>query len=679
MKNNENEIYEYDYLDLESAELREKVLKDFISNNTKTDSMEFVDLGIYLKPETITSKIASVINKSLLDDKIILSDSQIEILSILEEKNLFLSAPTSFGKTFIVMEYMIRHPNLSNIVFIVPTLALMNELLKKIYDSFGEKYNICVNGDEKIEEKNIFIFVPERSNNLFVKKISEIGLDLLIIDEIYKLKPKDKRELNSDDRIILMNKVYLNLLKVARKIILLGPFIKEITFENTKLDIVKYYTNLSPVYNNVYSCFNKNWIDYVGGNKELVYFNSPESIYDSLELIIEKFPEDAEFVNRYDKEIRHLEKTFFADWSGIKLLKRGIGIHHGKTPMFLRKFYEEEYRSGPLKSLLCTSTLMEGVNTPTMRMIVVDDPGSIFKLNNLIGRVGRLNTKKPASGEIFLFNEKTCKKYIDRNKWDKLTILSEDPNIISDDEVLFLDKKNIDREKENKYNQKINVISSESNKTLEEIKTYDIRIDIAYNFAALGFKEKFLKAKKPKECIKLSCELLGNINISYKFNKRNFDNINYEGTTLPYLVFIDMMLSKKSFNEIFFYFESNNGLLSDKNKNLLIDKFLELRIFIKFKLSKIINYFELFNVNYNLNGVLKNFIFSLKNFNDLSITEKILEDLGIEETDFTKLNKFISQTEQVSTSGIIHSLNQNKKEIETMDLSPFTKRNIQRF
>ena len=102
--------------------------------------------------------------------------------------------------------------------------------------------------------ENIFIFVPERSDCNFINLISDIELDLLIIDEIYKLKPKDKKELNSDDRIILMNKVYLNLLAIAKKIILLGPFIKQITFEQTKLDIVKYYTNLSPVFNYVKNC-----------------------------------------------------------------------------------------------------------------------------------------------------------------------------------------------------------------------------------------------------------------------------------------------------------------------------------------------------------------------------------------------------------------------------------------
>lgn len=676
MKNSENEIYEYYYLDTKYAELCERVLKEFIDDNTKTENMEFVDLEMYLKDETMASRIASIVNKSKLDNKITLSSSQIEILSILETKNLFLSAPTSFGKTFIVLEYIIRHPNLNNIVFIVPTLALMNEMLKKIYDFFGEKYNICINGNEKIENRNIFIFVPERSDNLFVKKISELGLDLLVIDEIYKLKPKNKKELNNDDRIILMNKVYLELLNVARKVILLGPFIKQIKFENTQLDIVRYYTNLSPVYNFVRKRCNKNWIEYMGGEKELIYFNSPESIYKSLGLIINRFPELDEYIEKYSAEIKHLENTFFPDWYGVKLLKRGIGIHHGKTPMFLRKFYEEEYRNGSLKCLLCTSTLMEGVNTPTMRMIVVDDPGSIFRLNNLIGRVGRLNVKRPSSGEIFIFNESTYQKYVDRNRWNELIILSEDPNITSEDEILFLGKKNVDVEKEEKYNQKINIISNESKKSLEEIKTYDIRINIAYTFAKDGFKKKFLQAKDIRECIKLSCELLEKI--SYKFKKEYFKNINYPQETLPYLVFINMIMSKKSFNEILFYFQEKYGVLSNENKNLLIDKFLELKTFIKFKLSKIINYFELFNLNYNSNVNLNRFVFYLKDYNELNIIDKIFEDLGIEEEDFAKLDKFIPNIEQASTSKIIQTLNKNKNEIENINLSPFTKRNIKK-
>lgn len=677
MNNDKLQIYEYNYLDEKSAEIREEVLKKFISNNADNKDMEFFDLSIYLKRDSLKNRINSLINRSMFDDNIVLSESQIEILDILEEKNLFLSAPTSFGKTFIVLEYIMRHPELKNIVFIVPTLALMNELLKKLYIKFGNNYNICINANEKIEERNIYIFVPERSDCSFVKRISEVGLDLLIIDEIYKLKPQDKKELKNDDRIIVMNKVYLNLIDIARKIILLGPFIKQIEFKNTKLDIVKYYTNLSPVYNEVINCCDKEWINYIDGTKELVYFYTPDSINKSAEIIINKLPEQQDYIEKYKNEILHLENIFFKEWYGIKLLKRGIGVHHGKIPMFLRKFYEDEYRNGSLKCLLCTSTLMEGVNTPTMKMLVVDDPGSIFKLNNLIGRVGRLNTRNPAYGKVLIFNTNTYEKYADRNKWDKLVILSEDPKVSSDDELLFLKKKTSNSEEEYEYNEKIKAVTKESEKTIDIIREYDIRIDIANKFVKENYKEKFLNAPNIGMCIKLSCELL--LKISYKFNKNQFNDINYPNGTLPYLVFTNQILSNKTFGKIISSFENKYGSLSEKNINLLIDKLLELRTTIKFKLSKILNYFELFNIEYSKSSVLNEFVSKLKRFNELSTINKIFEDLGIEQEDFKKLENFFDTKEKTSASLIIQTLHKNKDKINNLELSPFTKRNISKF
>lgn len=670
-----DKIYEYDYIDEEMAKMRDEALKKFIYDGT-TEKMTFMDLGLYLNNNSLIDQIESVINKSYFDPNITLTESQIEILNILEENNLFLSAPTSFGKTFIVLEYILRHSNLRNIVFIVPTLALMNELLKKIYVKFGDKYNICINGQEKIEDKNIFIFVPERSDNNFIRKLNEIGLDLLIIDEIYKLKPKDKRELKKDDRIILMNKVYLDLVHVAKKIILLGPFIKQIFFNNTKLDIVRYYTNFSPVYNCIHKCCNEKWIEYMKRDKELVYFNSPKSIYKSLDLIIARFPEKNEYIEKYKNEISYLEEFFMKNWYGIKLLKRGIGIHHGKIPMFLRKFYEEEYRNGNLKCLLCTSTLMEGINTPTMRMLVVDNPGTIFKLNNLIGRVGRLNIKSPASGDIYLFSKKTCDYVSHKEKWETLTILSEDKNITSEDEILFFNKIQKDVEKKEEYCRKISTISLATNRSENELKKYDIRIDVAYRFAQGNYKSRFLRVKSIKECVKLTYELLENI--SYKFAKDTFDNINYSLPILPYLEFTIMIIKGTTFNKIIHWFENKNGNLSEKNSNLLLDELFELKSFIKFKLSKIINYFELFNMEC-LNDYLRMFVANLKKINDLSITDKIFTDLGIEEIDFQKIAKFLPSNEIVSTSDVIKILKNNKNKLFKMSISPFTKRNINSF
>lgn len=141
---------------------------------------------------------------------------------------------------------------------------------------------------------------------------------------------------------------------------------------------------------------------------------------------------------------------------------------------------------------------------------------------------------------------------------------------------------------------------------------------------------------------------------------------------------MDMMIQGKNYGEIINYFEEQYGILSIKNKNLLTDKLLELRTYIKFKLSKIINYFELYNVDYNKYDVLRFFASKLKSFCELDVTAKILEDLGVEECDFSQLKPLIGNIDDISTSIVIKTLRKNKDRINQMSISPFTKRNIQK-
>ena len=176
-----DKIYEYEYLDDNFKNLREEQLKNYLLDSSVLD-YNFFDLQMYNKNKTLKDKAFDIINRSVLNPKIVLTQQQLEILSILESNNIFVSAPTSFGKTFVALEFIKRHEDtLKNIIFIVPTLALMNELLKKIYEFFSDEFNICINGSEDFGDKNIFIFVPERSDNEFIEKIKDILINLKII------------------------------------------------------------------------------------------------------------------------------------------------------------------------------------------------------------------------------------------------------------------------------------------------------------------------------------------------------------------------------------------------------------------------------------------------------------------------------------------------------------------
>ena len=131
---NDSNIFEYRYMDNTIKRDREIVLKNYLKNK-KSEGLQFYDLNMYAPDNTPETIILSEVNKSLIDKNVVLNRYQIEILNILNDHNLFLSAPTSFGKTFLMLEFIMRNKeNLNNIIFIIPTLALMNELLKKIYN-----------------------------------------------------------------------------------------------------------------------------------------------------------------------------------------------------------------------------------------------------------------------------------------------------------------------------------------------------------------------------------------------------------------------------------------------------------------------------------------------------------------------------------------------------------------
>lgn len=673
--NRDAKIYEYEYLDEDYKNLREEQLRKFLSEKRAID-YNFLDLQMYNKNKTLRDKAFDTINTSILNPKIILTQQQLEILSILENDNIFVSAPTSFGKTFVALEFIKRHEDtLKNIIFIVPTLALMNELLKKIYEYFSSKFNVCINSSEDFEDKNIFIFVPERSDNEFIEKIKDIEIDLLIFDEIYKLKAEKKKDITTDDRLISMNKVYLFLIEKAKKIILLGPFIRKITFEQTKLDIVKFYTNYMPVCNEVSKINSNDWQNNLLDDKTLVYFKRPEEIYFKVNSLIKNVKIKPELLDKYREEIKYLENEIGNNWYVIELLKRGIGIHHGKTPMFLRKFYETEYNLGSITTLLCTSTLMEGINTPTNKLFIVGETSNSFELNNLMGRVGRLNPQHPIIGNVYICNDKAYEIYKNKEKWLDLKILAENKTVFTNDEILFLDKTPEEKQRKD-YEDKL--ASLECNGIREEqIKKFDVVFDNVYKFSQDNYVEKFKNVSSLIECINLSLPLLRQISYEFKIDK--FEGLYLERQNqafLPYKYYIESLLIGANIKELVGTFNKKFNISNNVNNvNLFIDKIFVLKKYIKFTLSKILNYFELFNLRSD-NSYLNMFRGLLSKFSDFEGHDKILDDLGIEEKDFNIISKYIKSDETNSTSNIIKTIKKNRSKILSENVSPFTKHNI---
>ena len=690
--NNNLEVGIYKYLDQRFAQERKKALKGFLENQSEGD-LSFFGLDMYKKEKNNVDKILSCFYQSKYDPTITLTSSQIQVLNLLQHNNLLLSAPTSYGKTFVALEFIKRNEErLNNIVFIVPTLALMNELLKKIYTNFSKNFNICINSDQYHEGKNIFILVPERSNNDFIKLIHDnYSIDLLIIDEIYKLQ-KEKKKIDKDDRLILMNKTYRELIKVCKKILLLGPYIKDVSFNQSKLDIVKYYTNYSPVYNNVHEGLMKNWYDELDQKKsQLCFFSSPGMIYQNLQFVIAAVKPDNKYIEKYNKEIAYLKSIYHQNTIYAKLLERGVGIHHGSVPVFLRKFYEKEFREKNLPIVLCTNTLMEGINTPTNSLIIVNNPGDVFKLQNLIGRVGRLNPKNPTIGDVSIYDKKTLELMNEIDNWKTLEILSENNKAESNDELLYFGTQYDDKEKNEKFIKELQSLNDIYGITKEEIIRRNLKFNIVWKIANENYQDQIKyydsikKSTTNYDFVKIAFSLLAQgewVNWKCSPDKKNKRFwIPSKDSCLTYKIYALNLLEGQSIKQIVKTFETkelgdiDNVECRTYNLDLLVDCLFNLEKVIRFKFSVLADYFALFKLD-ELKAV-KDFVQLVAGYCGESILEKVLDDFGIEVKDRRILVDYLNnRIEKPSASNVLKFLLDHRAELIKLPLSPFSIRNI---
>ena len=685
-------------------EIRNKYLEYYFDEPSKvidSNSLQALGLNMYRKTKSIKNLLYDAFARSFYNTEIIMHPQQMECLNyLLKGDNVLISAPTSFGKTFVALEYIARR-NFKNIAFVVPTLALMNELFMKIKNRFGNEYNIIQNGFEELTKKNILIIVPERADRELLQKLKDI--DFLVFDEIYKLQRGKQK--NDDKRIISLNRGYFELVDRARQVLLLGPFINDISFERTKLteNITKYITDFSPVYVN---------IDFIDNDKDtfvigsitkdiskLIYFNSPNAIYDfsvnSIKII------DAP--NTENSLTQWCDKYISNKWLPSEMLKKGIGIHHGRLPGFMRRYVENLYNQNQIKTMLCTSTLLEGINTPTNELIVYDSSDlSAFRINNLIGRVGRLNYFK--KGQVYLF-DRTLEDYLVGDaKYESISIVAEHDSVLDVEEVIYLEKSKDELSSEKfkiytelktyleSYNKEIADLSTTDGFVISELLSLFNIIDKVFELT------RMLITATSKETTIIRGEIIECFtSIIRNKNSRIINGINQKlpnGKRMKQAVCINRLLNYKP-NSIYEKIKKEVDLhssdLSEAQLNLFIDYLFDLAFgYIKYDLSRIVTYFDfLFDEEYlRLNEdiqevyrILDNEVLKrLRIFNcDNDRLLKLLLDLDIPYKDAKQLSAMITKTyklDSFSTSRIIDILNElfdkiiksNKIEDVTKDL-----------
>lgn len=309
---------------------------------------------------------------------------------IIGGQSVVLSAPTSFGKSLII-DALIASKKFSNIVIVVPTISLIDETRRRL-SKFSPEFKIVTHSLQSKDEKNIFVLTQERVlEEDFIDKV-----DFFVIDEFYKLSPWA----DGGNRCSLLNEAFYRLYKKCSHFYMLGPNIQGVAgdfIENVRFEFIKFsFSTVVTEFHDLTSTEKEDVLaeicESIDG-QTIVFCSSPARANSAAELIASSisFQGEEEALNLAD----WVSENYHEDWVLTNALRCGVGIHHARIPRSVSQYIVDLFNTGKIKFLVCTSTLIEGVNTATKNIVCYDNKINreninFFTFNNIAGRSGRM-------------------------------------------------------------------------------------------------------------------------------------------------------------------------------------------------------------------------------------------------------------------------------------------------
>lgn len=398
-------------------------------------------------------------------------------------ENIAISAPTSAGKSLIIKKYILElvEGGAKNIVFVVPTKALINQVSNVIKSQLYEKAHVYTTylANEQDDLATIYVLTPERCLKL-LQDGNVAPPELIFMDEVHNIE--------SGSRGVVFENILYRVISTwpSTQLVVAGPFITSLSDSIKKIcdvSIVDHQTLSSPVFQL------RTALTFYPGKKIARYkISSPtqrvisgdiklkRSLYskvktnkgEALEVFADMFsPEDHNIYYAPKKNLAEkwasriapviasnnpkiteaadprvkdlidfLSEEVHPDYSLIRTLRLGVAYHHAGLPDIARQEVEDLYSESIIKNIVCTSTLLQGVNLPADRLIVISpkvssDDMPAFDFLNLLGRAGRANTK--------LYGEIYCIDIVD-DEWGSKKLEAEVEKTVDTSSNLFLQK-----------------------------------------------------------------------------------------------------------------------------------------------------------------------------------------------------------------------------------------------
>ncbi len=379
--------------------------------------------------------------------------------SLVTHKTVTINAPTSAGKSFVLQHYVASKycsQQISISVYLVPTRALIGQVIEdfnQIFLNLEYKPDITEVPYEPLEDSKIIYVLTQERLQILLESIS-VNIDILIVDEA--------QNISDGSRGIILQSVVERVKKVSPRVKTLfgspfteNPEIFHETFDTQSNSSEVINTEESPVLQNLITIDTNLYlpkevtVSGVLGNKikrvtklgfetELVdekqtlcqiahrlgdksiniIFGSEPAKCETLAQILEGIVLESLSPENIDSELmeisKFIEEHIHKDLLLASTIKYGIVYHFGKMPSFLRKAIEVLCLKGKINYIVCTSTLLQGVNLPAQNIFIMNptkgrnpitrtpNPLTPTEFWNLSGRAGRLT--KDFEGNIFLIN-----------------------------------------------------------------------------------------------------------------------------------------------------------------------------------------------------------------------------------------------------------------------------------
>ena len=368
-------------------------------------------------------------------------------------KRVAVAAPTSAGKSFVLQNFIaarLENPDALSIVYLVPTRALIAQVsadMRKLLtsgDALGGEVGIItvpIESGAPIPRRAVYVFTQERLR-MMLGAHSNFRAEIIIVDEAHSVGEgargvllqwtvDDLLQRNPSAQLLFASPNIRNLEVFGRifgltdilplpsgdptvaQNFLVAAFsepqlgelsltyvepnrgqaeVGRLTLGRRSVTRVEKLVNLAVALGNRAS--------------NIIYANGPGDAEDIALKIAERLERPP--TPRRQALAQLAAETVHWSYALVACAKKGVAFHYSNMPTQLRTAVEEAVASGDIDYLVCTTTLLQGVNLPAKNLFLCrPEKGEHIPIDsvefwNLAGRAGRL--MKEFQGNIFLID-----------------------------------------------------------------------------------------------------------------------------------------------------------------------------------------------------------------------------------------------------------------------------------